>query len=72
MKSWQGLFALGLLSLTGCTLFDRKHEMVVAPKIKPVPVLVRPDEVTPTNARQMAQRLNEELDSDLDAEQQAP
>lgn len=72
MKPWPTLLALALLAATGCTLLDRKHEMIEAPKLKPVPVLVRPDDVTPSNAREMARRLNEELDRDLDAENAQP
>ena len=34
--------------------------------------VVRPDEVNPSNAREMARRLNEELDCDLDAEHSQP
>lgn len=72
MKPRLALLTLGLLVATGCTLLGRKHEMPVAPKLKPVPVLVRPDEVTPSNARDVARRLNEELDCELTAESASP
>jgi len=61
-----------LAASCGCTLLDRNTHRVTPPKLKPAPVLVRPDDVTPSNAHQMARFLNEELDRDLDAEADLP
>jgi hypothetical protein len=69
MRLWHALFVAALLVLPGCTLLDRAPAPAVAPKLRTAgEPPIRPDEITPANARDQASRLNEELDRDMDGE----
>jgi hypothetical protein len=68
MRRGSAILMTLFLALSGCTMLDRQPAAVVAPTLKPVGPAIRPDEVTPSNARDKARLLNEELDRDMDGE----
>jgi hypothetical protein len=53
----------------GCTFLEKTPEPVAAPPLKAAPPPpVRAGDITPSNAREKARQLNDEIDRDIDGE----